>query len=78
MTHQIDRRLMLPIVLYVTTPSSGNGMSSQDPNTYAGKVLRLNDDGTVPPDNPFVGRAGHRPEVYTFGHRNSLGLPSIR
>ena len=38
------------------------------------KVLRLNDDGTVPPDNPFAGRAGHKPEIYTFGHRNSLGL----
>ena len=60
--------------LYMTTPSGGNGSSSQDPNTYSGKVLRLNDDGTVPPDNPFVGRAGHKPEVYTFGHRNSLGL----
>jgi glucose/arabinose dehydrogenase len=60
--------------LYVTTPSSGNGNSSQDPNTYAGKVLRLNDDGSVPADNPFSGRAGHKPEVYSFGHRNSLGL----
>ncbi len=60
--------------LYMTTPSGGNGSSSQDPNTYSGKVLRLNDDGTVPADNPFVGRAGHKPEVYTFGHRNSLGL----
>ncbi len=60
--------------LYMTTPSSGNGSSSQDPDTYAGKVLRLNDDGTVPADNPFHGRAGHKPEVYSFGHRNSLGL----
>jgi glucose/arabinose dehydrogenase len=60
--------------LYVTTPSGGNGNSSQDPNTYSGKVLRLNDDGSVPVDNPFVGRAGHKPEVYTLGHRNSLGL----
>ena len=60
--------------LYMTTPSGGNGSSSQDPNTYAGKVLRLNDDGTAPSDNPFAGRAGHKPEVYTFGHRNSLGL----
>ncbi len=60
--------------LYMTTPSSGNGSSSQDPNSYAGKVLRLNDDGTVPADNPFNGRAGHKPEVYSFGHRNSLGL----
>jgi glucose/arabinose dehydrogenase len=60
--------------LYVTTPSGGNGSSSQDPNSYAGKILRLNDDGTVPADNPFNGRAGHKPEVYSFGHRNSLGL----
>jgi glucose/arabinose dehydrogenase len=60
--------------LYMTTPSGGNGSSSQDPNSCSGKVLRLNDDGTAPGDNPFVGRAGHRPEVYTLGHRNSLGL----
>jgi glucose/arabinose dehydrogenase len=46
----------------------------QDPNSLAGKVLRLKDDGTVPPDNPFVGRAGYRPEIFTMGHRNMLGL----
>jgi glucose/arabinose dehydrogenase len=60
--------------LYMTTPSGGNGSSSQDPNSYSGKILRLNDDGTAPADNPFAGRAGHKPEVYTLGHRNSLGL----
>jgi glucose/arabinose dehydrogenase len=48
--------------------------ASQDPNNLAGKVLRLKDDGTVPTDNPFVGRSGYRPEIYTMGHRNSLGL----
>ena len=48
--------------------------AAQDPNSLAGKVLRLRDDGTVPPDNPFVGRAGYRPEIYTLGHRNILGL----
>jgi glucose/arabinose dehydrogenase len=47
---------------------------AQDPNDLAGKVLRLRDDGTVPPDNPFVGRSGYRPEIYTLGHRNALGL----
>jgi glucose/arabinose dehydrogenase len=47
---------------------------AQDPNNLAGKVLRLRDDGTVPPDNPFVGRAGYRGEIYTMGHRNPLGL----
>ena len=38
---------------------------AQDPNTHGGKVLRLRDDGSVPMDNPFVGHAGHKPEVYT-------------
>jgi glucose/arabinose dehydrogenase len=59
--------------LYVTT-GAVNGTSAQDPNTHHGKVLRLRDDGTVPPDNPFVGRAGYKPEVYSLGHRNALGL----
>ena len=59
--------------LYMTTPS-GSEKNPQDFNAYGGKVLRLNDDGTVPADNPFAGRAGHKPEIYTLGHRNSLGL----
>ncbi len=49
-------------------------MPPQDPMHLAGKTLRLKDDGTVPPDNPFVGRSGYRPEIYTLGHRNILGL----
>jgi aldose sugar dehydrogenase len=57
-------------MLYMTT----TGNNPQDPNTLGGKVLRLLDDGSVPSDNPFVGQAGHRPEVYTLGHRNALGL----
>src|SRR5258708_38396555 len=43
-------------------------------DTVAGKVIRLKDDGTVPPDNPFVGKAGARPEIYTLGHRDQFGL----
>ena len=50
------------------------GNTAQDPASLRGKILRLNDDGSVPADNPFVGRAGHRPEIYTLGHRNTLGL----
>jgi len=46
----------------------------QDPNSLAGKVLRLKDDGSVPPDNPFVGRTGYRAEIFTMGHRIPLGL----
>ena len=49
---------------------------AQDFKSLRGKVLRLNDDGSVPPDNPFVGREGYRPEIYTLGHRNTLGLIS--
>jgi glucose/arabinose dehydrogenase len=59
--------------LYVTT-GGGQGNNPQDPNSLGGKVLRLKDDGTVPADNPFVGKAGHRPEIFTMGHRSSLGL----
>jgi glucose/arabinose dehydrogenase len=47
---------------------------AQNPNSHGGKVLRLRDDGTAPPDNPFVSRAGYKPEIFSMGHRNSLGL----
>ena len=60
-------------LLYLTTAAAG-GKAAQDPMSQAGKVLRLRDDGTVPPDNPFVGRAGYKPEIFTLGHRSSLGL----
>ena len=46
----------------------------QDPLSLRGKVLRLNDDGSAPADNPFADEPGHRPEIYTIGHRNTLGL----
>jgi len=41
---------------------------------WSGKVLRLSDDGSVPADNPFVGKAGYRPEIYALGIRNAMGL----
>jgi glucose/arabinose dehydrogenase len=41
---------------------------------HNGKTVRLHDDGRVPADNPFVGRAGVRPEIWTWGHRNAQGL----
>jgi aldose sugar dehydrogenase len=49
-------------------------MRAQDLGSHIGKVLRLRDDGSVPPDNPFVSRAGAKPEIYTYGHRNIFGL----
>lgn len=56
--------------LFMTT----TGNNPQDPNTQGGKVLRLNDDGSIPKDNPFAGRSGAKREVYTLGHRSALGL----
>jgi glucose/arabinose dehydrogenase len=50
------------------------GGRAQDPSSDDGKVLRLNPDGTIPKDNPFVGRPGYRPEIYTMGNRNILGM----
>jgi glucose/arabinose dehydrogenase len=43
---------------------------AQDLNSHLGKVVRLNDDGSVPPDNPFVNRDGALPEIWSYGHRN--------
>jgi glucose/arabinose dehydrogenase len=47
---------------------------AQDLSTHHGKVLRLHDDGRVPSDNPFVGRQGALPEIWSYGHRNPQGL----
>ena len=60
-------------MLYMTTGAS-NGNAAQEPGSLRGKVLRLKDDGSAAPGNPFDGRAGYKPEIYTMGHRNSLGL----
>ena len=60
--------------LYVTVGDSTDWNLAQDNNSLAGKTLRLNDDGTVPNDNPFVGKAGYRPEIFSTGHRNAQGL----
>ncbi|GAB3760346.1 hydrophobic compound transporter HcuB [Ramlibacter monticola] len=46
---------------------------AQTLDNHHGKVVRVNKDGSVPPDNPFVGRAGALPEIWSYGHRNSQG-----
>jgi aldose sugar dehydrogenase len=63
-------------MLYMTTGSGGgaNFAQGQEKNIHKGKVLRLKDDGTVPPDNPFVKQPEFKPEIYSWGHRNSLAL----
>ncbi len=60
-------------MLYVSAGGGGDS-HPQDPGSHGGKVLRLTPAGRVPPDNPFVGRAGYKPEIFTLGHRSTLGL----
>jgi glucose/arabinose dehydrogenase len=60
--------------LYLATGERGEQSRARDPADAAGKVLRLNDDGSVPADNPFAGRRGYLPELYSIGHRNPQGL----
>jgi glucose/arabinose dehydrogenase len=49
-------------------------MKAQTLDNDYGKILRIRDDGSIPADNPFVGRAGARPEIFSYGHRNAYGL----
>lgn len=55
-------------------PGLATPLDAQNPSSVYGKILRLKDDGSVPPDNPFVGRPGHRGEIYAMGIRNAMGL----
>jgi len=66
--------MAIGVPIRLNRPNTAQPEDSQNPGNHAGKVLRLNDDGTVPSDNPFVGRAGYKPEIYALGIRNSLGL----
>jgi glucose/arabinose dehydrogenase len=56
--------------LFITLGERGEREKAQDLATHYGKVVHLSPDGSVPPDNPFVGKAGARPEVWSYGHRN--------
>jgi glucose/arabinose dehydrogenase len=60
--------------LYVTTGDATDRTLAQRLDSINGKTLRLNDDGTVPPDNPFIKQKGARPEIYSYGHRNAQGM----
>jgi aldose sugar dehydrogenase len=66
-------------MLYMTIGGPGTGPPEslnrpQHGNDYAGKILRMTDEGGVPKDNPFVGKSGYKPLIYTMGHRTQLGL----
>jgi len=63
------------IYLSISGPGSGPDVArAQDPGDYAGKIVRLRDDGTVPGDNPFARSPGHKAGIFTLGHRNGHGL----
>jgi glucose/arabinose dehydrogenase len=60
--------------LYITTGDATDRSLAQRLDSLAGKTLRVNDDGTIPPDNPFVGQSNARGEIWSTGHRNAQGL----
>lgn len=60
--------------LYVSVGERGNPNQAQNPKNHNGTVLRLNDDGSIPFDNPFVGRDDALPSIFTYGHRNPQGM----
>lgn len=60
--------------LYVSIGDRGTMRNAQDLTNHAGTILRLHDDGSVPDDNPFVGRRDARPEIWAYGIRNAHGL----
>lgn len=63
--------------LHMTISAPGVGpdvVRSQNPQDYAGKTIRLRDDGSIPPDNPFVNDSRYLPAIYTLGHRNGHSM----
>lgn len=59
--------------LFVTQGENNKRATAQELDKLQGKLVRLNADGSVPSDNPFVGREGVRPEIWSYGHRNMQG-----
>jgi glucose/arabinose dehydrogenase len=59
--------------LFITVGERGQREMAQDPSVNRGQVIRIHTDGRIPADNPFVGRPGHRPEIWSYGHRNPQG-----
>jgi len=74
--HYGGRMAFLPDGTFALTIGEGFEYreKAQDLTSDLGKIVRLNEDGSVPQDNPFIGQAGVRPEIYTWGHRNEQGL----
>ncbi len=70
----LDGKLYMAIGAPGFNERAGKASEAQEPGSYLGKILRLNDDGTVPNDNPFVGRKEYKPEIFALGIRNAIGL----
>jgi glucose/arabinose dehydrogenase len=60
--------------LFITVGERRQGERAQDLGDHNGSVIRLHPDGSVPEDNPFIGIASARPEIFSYGHRNPQGL----
>jgi glucose/arabinose dehydrogenase len=60
--------------LFVSIGDRNERHRAQDLSDHVGTILRLREDGGIPDNNPFVGREGFRPEIYSYGHRNVQGL----
>jgi glucose/arabinose dehydrogenase len=60
--------------LYVTTGDADRPPLAQDLTSLAGKILRLNPDGSIPVDNPFTSHPAAHPAIWSYGHRNAQGL----
>ena len=60
--------------MFISTGDRQKFTPAQDMNQSLGKILRLNDDGSVPADNPFAGRGGVAAQIWSLGHRNPLGI----
>ena len=70
----VSRMLFLPDGTLLVSTWGEPGQVAQDKMGLSGKILRYNPDGTIPKDNPFVGKEGYRPEIYTLGHRTPESL----
>ena len=64
-----DNNLFLTLGDHFTTRNQAQNLAN-----HLGKIVRIRPDGSVPPDNPFVGKQGAKPEIWSFGHRNPQGL----
>jgi glucose/arabinose dehydrogenase len=70
----VSRMLFLPDGTLLVSTWGEPGEMAQNKMGLSGKILRYNDDGSIPDDNPFVGQEGYRPEIYTYGHRTPESL----